>query len=248
MRGERDGPKIAGSDQGLFERIAEQWSHCGIASLRFSTRGKGGSDGNHQDMSLEGRIRETRSAIRWVSRQPDLDSSATVILGYSQGAAIAATVAGRLAATNDIGALLLWSPNLNPLARYEKTIGMEKLTTGLNAPEGKVVMIAPGLGFKQAFFRDVWSLNPAGEISPFRGPIHLVYGVGDQRTGPDDAEPFLHFHDGLQDMTTIDGNHHLTASAGIDATDELAWQQADWLFNTLEIEGPDCPPADAGDD
>lgn len=239
LSGERDGPRIAGDNRRLFQRTADTWSQCGIASLRFSTRGKGGSHGHFVDMTLEGRIRETQAAIAWIRQQPGLNQEAIGILGYSQGATIAAVTAGRMARSGTIKALHLWAPNLDPMAHYKKVVGINKLTRGLKASEDEIVPFGR-FGFKRAFYHDVWHLKPSAEIVPYRGPIQLIYGRRDRFAQPLDAEPFLRHHDGPHEIAVVDGGHHLGASIGPDATDKLAAAAADWFLAALPGDWEQC--------
>ena len=62
MGGARDGSRVRGSDLRLFAELAAQFARRGVASLRISTGGRGGSEGAFVDLTLARRLDEALAA------------------------------------------------------------------------------------------------------------------------------------------------------------------------------------------
>lgn len=89
----------------VFPQIAEAMNGWGIASLRYDKRGVGESEGDYWRSDLNDRIADANAAIKWLKAQDDVDSEKIYVLGHSEGALIATSIAaGRTAVA---GAILL---------------------------------------------------------------------------------------------------------------------------------------------
>ncbi len=111
--GNRDGPKITNSDHNLLTRTAMLLARSDFANLRISTRGKGGSDGDFTKVTIERRVEEVDAAIGWLANKEGIDRARINILGFSQGAIVAAAIAGSSRNSPKIASVTLWAPNIH---------------------------------------------------------------------------------------------------------------------------------------
>jgi len=85
----------------LAEALAEE----GVASLRYDERGVGHSGGTFADAGLSDLLSDARSALDYLSTREDVDPARIGILGHSEGAILAAMLAG--ADSPRVGAIAL---------------------------------------------------------------------------------------------------------------------------------------------
>lgn len=79
----------------LFVQLAEALARLGIVSLRIDLPGRGDSEGDTIDMTVEGDLAAAQQAIDVLAMQPDVDGARIGLVGISWGGALAATLAGR---------------------------------------------------------------------------------------------------------------------------------------------------------
>lgn len=227
MGGNRHGPR------GLFTRTAKLWAENGVASLRISTRGRGGSEGNFQNMTLERRTQEALAAINWIRTQNDFNHIKISILGHSQGTIIAASAASRLIHENGVKSLMLWAPQSNALAVYRSSMGLATYNKGLNAGPDEVVRWQ-GVGgsvraFKADFFRGLSKVNTMEEIANYGGRLLVVTGRRDRWSRTASAKIFGRYHEGKHQFIEFDVGHRMGASIGPEKVDMVAKYTLDWL-------------------
>lgn len=103
-------PGFAGNKCGkfrMFVNLAKELAQQGIAVLRFDYRGTGDSEGDFQDITLEGKISDTLKCLNFLASDPQVDASRLGILGRSLGGAIAILAARRF---KSVKSLALWAP------------------------------------------------------------------------------------------------------------------------------------------
>lgn len=83
--------------QGKVARIAEALQASGIHALRFDHGGCGDSDGDHQPVDLERRVRDLQAALAWLAAHL-APGGAVGLCGSSMGAAVSLVAASRHAA------------------------------------------------------------------------------------------------------------------------------------------------------
>ncbi|MFK5978912.1 MAG: alpha/beta fold hydrolase [Rhizobiaceae bacterium] len=227
MSGNRHGPR------GLFTRTARLWAQNGVASLRISTRGRGGSEGSFQNMTLERRTQEALAAINWIRVRNDLDHIKIGILGHSQGTIIAVSVASRLIHETGVKSLMLWAPQLNALATYRSSMGLATYNNGLNAGPREVVRWRGAGGviraFKAGFFRGLSKVDTLAEIANYRGRLLVVTGSRDRWSRTASAKVLARHHRGDHSFTEFDVGHRMGASVGPEKIDMVAKYTLDWL-------------------
>lgn len=227
MGGNRHGPR------GLFVRTARLWAKNGVASLRISTRGKGGSEGDFQNMTLERRTQEALAAIEWIRLRNDFDHMKISILGHSQGTIIAISAASRLIHVNGVKSLMLWAPQSNALATYRSSMGLATYKKGLNAKLNEVVRWQ-GVGgtiraFKADFFRGLSKVDTMEEIANYHGRLLVVTGSRDRWSRTASAKIFGRYHNGEHRFAEFDVGHRMGASIGPEKVDMVAKYTLDWL-------------------
>lgn len=234
MSGNRDGPQIRGDARGLFERAAQLWAENGVASLRISTGGRGGSEGSFEDMTFTRRTGEAAAALDWLSGQADLRADNVVVLGHSQGAIIAAALAKRLNSERRIRSVVMWAPNVDPLTVYRGVMGEAAYQRGLNAGPDETVAWRGAGGtqrrFRSGFFRDLSKFDTSRDIAGFSGELLVVTGSRDRISPTWRARKLRNHHpDGIS-LVELDVGHRMGASQGLADAEMVAGHTLDWLL------------------
>ena len=79
----------------LFRQIADTLSRRGIAVLRLDDRGTGESGGRFAGSTTQDFSNDVEDALRWLRREPGIDTTRLALLGHSEGGLIAPMVAAR---------------------------------------------------------------------------------------------------------------------------------------------------------
>mgnify|MGYP005833586641 CR=1 FL=1 len=96
--------------------LAERLAQDGIAALRFDYRGTGDSEGQQEQMTLDGCIEDIRAACAWLRKEC---GTPVGLLGTRLGAALAALFACR---DEGVASLLLWEPICDGAEFYRQNI------------------------------------------------------------------------------------------------------------------------------
>lgn len=232
--GRRDGPRIRGTDQGLLVRMASLLADAGLASLRLSPHGRGGSDGDFKDTTFERRIEEAVAAVEWLTMRGEFDSESIHVLGHSQGTIIAAGLARRL--EDRIKSVVMWAPIVDPLASYRRSMGPATLEKGLNAAPDEIIRWRGVAGtmraFRPGFFKGLLTADPLGDISAFQGRLQVVTGKRDRWSPTAAAQAFESRHPGKHTLGAFEVGHRMGAEQGLAAVDDVARHTVDWLVAT----------------
>lgn len=78
--------------RGAFTLLENRLNAAGIATIEFDKRGVGQSSGTFTD-TMQDMEADLVATLRWLRNRPDIDTSRIALLGHSQGAAVAPTVA-----------------------------------------------------------------------------------------------------------------------------------------------------------
>lgn len=233
--GERDELPILGveSQEGMYTRTARALAGQGIASLRIEFIGSGESEGEWKDTTFTSQINDAIAAIDYVQTLDGIDPERIGLIGLSQGGLVAASVAGR---DPRVDSVVLWSAAANPTANFPGLTGQEAFLEGLTNPEGVAFTTPWGeeteLG--QAFFLDIYNVDPVAELSRYAGPVMAIGGLRDTTVWPQPfvSQLFLNNHEGPEMLVAVDGDHIfdvLTPEAGATVLDDvIAWSIA-WL-------------------
>jgi fermentation-respiration switch protein FrsA (DUF1100 family) len=94
----------------LFLVIADRLTRDGIAVLRYDKRGVGASKGDYATATQVDFAADAEGAFRWLSSQPGIAAAKVGLIGHSEGAEIAPTVANRVRTVDFV--VLLSAPAL----------------------------------------------------------------------------------------------------------------------------------------
>ncbi len=155
----------------LFVQLAEALARLGIVSLRIDLPGRGDSEGETIDLTVEDDLAAARHAIDILAAQPGVDARRIALLGISWGGILAATLAGRhplVAAT----VLLSTAP-------YEQ-VGWKPR---LQKIDGRRVYKFVGNLVGDQFFTGLKQLHPVDDLARTCGPVAYIYGTRDRLIG-----------------------------------------------------------------
>lgn len=238
MSGNRHGPRIKGTGHTLFAKTASLLGKKGVASLRISTGGRGGSEGSFLDMTLHRRVQEAVGAIEWISRQGGFDLGQLIILGHSQGSLIAAAVAKELQSKIPVKAVVLWAPQANALSTYRRSMGTKTLEKGLSATQNDVVSWRGASGriraFRTGFFQSLADFDAVQDINQFPGPVLIVTGLMDRMSPPWRAQAFANASDGIT-FKEFRVAHRMGASFGVNEVREVTEYSLRWMVSIAPI-------------
>ncbi|MBK8047823.1 MAG: alpha/beta fold hydrolase [Anaerolineales bacterium] len=205
----RDELPVAGTNEKMYTRLARVLGEHGIASLRIDFRGSGESDGEWADTTFTGQISDTLKAIDYLASRPEIAADRMGVLGFSQGGLVAAEAA---AIDDRLQTVLLWSPVANPPDTYKWILSPESVAAGLQSG-GKAIAVKTNWGapleLKTGFFTDLFRFDPTAAIAEVKDPLMVIVGTRDATVTPQPyyGELFLTYHDGPEQLVTVDSDH-----------------------------------------
>jgi hypothetical protein len=183
-------PGFAGNKCGkfrMFVTLGKELAKLGIAVLRFDYRGAGDSEGEFQDITLEGKVSDTLKCLSFLARDPQIDSSRLGLLGRSLGGAIAVLAAGRF---QMIKSLALWAPvfRSDPWRElWESFSSNQQLDQAKQEVLRNLPANIPNLEFLSQFFK----LNLQHELEAIRKiPLLHIHGEQDRVVKIEHAKDF----------------------------------------------------------
>lgn len=148
-------PGFAGNKSGKFRlsvKLAQELAKQGIVALRFDYRGCGDSEGEFRELTLEGKVSDTLTCLRFLAQDAQVDSSRLGIFGRSLGGLIAILSAEQF---HQIKSLVLWSPvfTSHPWKKmWEEFKILQKHRSDHDQPPLPLPANVPNLHFLQEFF------------------------------------------------------------------------------------------------
>lgn len=203
----------------LFVKAARRFAAEGVLTLRFDFRGCGESEGDFEDLSIEGEIGDAAKALAAVRGRGDVRRDRVGLLGMSLGGSIAACVAG--AEDCAVRCLVLWAAVADPARVFAA-----KAAAAIVAEMGKRrVHDYFGNALGDGFLEGLRGFRPLDRLRGFAGPALILHGDKDASVSPDDAllyEEALAGRGGAE-LRMIRGSGHTFAGLGwekelIDAT------------------------------
>ena len=195
--------------EGLFGRMAKELEKQGIASLRIDMRGSGKSDGKFENLTVESEIADALAGLEYLNQLENVDKDRISVMGLSLGGIVTTATAGR--STYSIRSVVLWNPGINPPAAFITMFGKD---TVQNATKNKdAVSVAPlngnNLSLKGEFYRSLYRVVPAAELSRYHGPVLLAIGTKDDIVWPQptSAEALLSYHTGEHELWARETGH-----------------------------------------
>lgn len=165
----------ASKDMYLLTELSEQLNQRGIATLLFDFNGHGKSEGAFVDMTIPNELEDAKRVYAYASQLPDVSSISMV--GHSQGAVVAAMLAGELG-TEKIKALVLMSaaPELKEDTAKGNLFGVTY--DPKNPPT--YITLPNGLKVGRSYLLTTQQL-PIYEISArYTGPVFVLHSTDDQ--------------------------------------------------------------------
>ena len=203
FKGSRDELMIPSLKEGIFKRAADAWADRGLASLRIDFRGGGASGGAFEDTTISGQVKDALAAIDFLQTEKSVDPRRMALVGWSQGGAVAETIAGRT--SHPIRAVTLWNPMSSPAAVAEAIFGVETVKVGVQGGSAPITVRLPWGGqtmLKPAYFEDLYRLDPVAEFARYSGPAFVAVGTTDTviYPQPDSGKTLLAYHHGQSEL------------------------------------------------
>lgn len=211
--------------EGLFGRAAPVLAKNGIASLRIDFRGSGESDGKFENMTVETEITDAQAALDFLSTNDSVDRKRISVLGMSLGGAVTTAVAGRT--KTPLKSVVLWNPGINLPAAFISIFGEKQMAEAVTAGDKVYPVKRAGDGkeipLKGRFFESLYAVQPAGEISRYKGPLFLAVGTRDSIVFPQPvlAKSLLSYHDGPEELWAEPVDHGFGVEQSAEMVDEL---------------------------
>lgn len=119
-----------------FLVMSDYLTNNGIAVLRVDDRGTNESEGNHNKTGLDGFVRDTESALRYLKTRKEVDVSKLGLIGHSLGGLIAPIIASE---SNDVSFIVLLA---GPGIRGDQLMLLqkEKIERKMGVSEVEIVM------------------------------------------------------------------------------------------------------------
>lgn len=234
----------------IFVKTAEALAQEGIAALRFDFRGSGDSEGDFEDMTLQGEISDARVSLDYVSSLPGVDGDNIGILGLSMGGAVAASVSD----DPRVKSVVLWSA-VADLASTFKNVMNSGMLQGAGSTEGTDesgrtdmpreesggfgkhqiarLEMPPRVDLKgnvvgREFILTLTDVRPLETVQRCKAPVLVIHG--DQ----DEAVPVVHSAMYERAIKEVGGTVEVHIVAGADHTYDSATWEADVINKTVE--------------
>lgn len=226
---------VTQTNEGIFNRTAQNLAKHGIATLRFDFRGSGKSGGNWEDTRFSGQISDTLAALGYLADIPKIKSDKIGVLGFSQGGLVASSIAK----DSRIASIVLWNPVANPYITYSTLFTPDAVAKGFKLADGEVIDITlpweAKIKLKQGFFEDIFAIDPIGEISKYSNPLLLVISRNDTLVWPEPqmGKLYLKAHNGKQKMVILDTGHVFNVFQESDTLDNAINETVSWFKETL---------------
>ncbi len=200
----RDGPIVARPPDPLYKDLSATLTGAGMVTLRYDHRGIGDSQlETGQQLSWEDMVSDAREALKYLSERQEVDANRLAVVGHDMGGVIAMKVA---ASDERVKGVALISTPGRPLVdvwteSYRFTHGpvsadayqamIDGLLTNGALPTRDVMrpefqsLLPPN---QDAFFRDMFSLDPAEDAKAVKQPVFMVTGERSTAVKPVDTD------------------------------------------------------------
>lgn len=237
FKGNRNEVQIPSLKQGVYERAADAWAARGLASLRIDFRGGGDSDGAFEDTTISGQVKDALAAIDFLQTEKSIDPTKIALVGWSQGGAVGATVAGRT--THPLKAVALWNPLSSPVGTIEAVFGVEAVKAGLAGGSQAITIKLPwgvDTALKPAYFQDLFNIDPVAELARYPGPVLVAVGTKDTTIypQPQSGQLLLTHHQGKGELWVRPMDHVFNIFDETKTVDELIAATGDFVAKNVK--------------
>jgi uncharacterized protein len=190
----------------IFAQLARQLADSGHVVLRYDARGIGQSGGRIENATLAEYADDVAAAVRLLQKRKDVDDKRLVVVGHSEGSAVALIAASRQKAIDGVvsiagpgttGAELILEQQRHVLDRMSIPAEQKQAKIDLQKKIQEAVMSGQGLDNlpedvrRQAdtpWFRSLLTYDPAQVLARVRQPLLIVQGELDTQVAPAQAD------------------------------------------------------------
>ena len=191
----------ASKEMPLLTELAEQLNAQGIATLAFDFNGHGRSEGKFVDMTIPNELEDARRVYQYARQL--LHVSSVALVGHSQGAVVAAMLAGELGSPQ-IKALALMSPA--PELKEDVASGNLFGVTFDPKNPPQFITLANGLKVGHDYLQTTQQIPVYEESAKYTGPVLVLHSQDD---------PLVPYQYGQQ-MSAVYQNARLETLHGFD--------------------------------
>lgn len=191
----------------ILGQVAGRLSDAGFFVVRYDKRGVGQSGGRLETSTINAYAEDAAAVVQWLRKRRDIDRDRIVLVGHSEGGAVALLVAGRM--RNEVaGVALLAAPGLTGRAvtLQQQQHQLERSNESETSKQEKVALqmklmdaVVSGRGWetippelrRQAdtpWFKSWLSFDPADAMRRTRQPILILNGSLDVQVPPSHAD------------------------------------------------------------
>jgi len=156
----------------IFVKMSRMLEAEGIASLRFDFYGNGESDGDFEQVTVKGELKDAFAAREFLKGVDCVNQDNLAILGFSLGGMVGALYAGQY---GSFRGACLWAPvaDAHPL-------WMSGLTsTALKSLERRGWVDKSGSKVSRKFIEGLKGLDPVSSLAEAGTPVIVVHGAQD---------------------------------------------------------------------
>lgn len=178
----------------MYVALSECLSKSGIGSLRFDFRGSGDSEGEFDEMSLEGEVSDAVAALQFLSAQPEVSEEHLALFGRSFGGAVSIIAASRF---KKIQGLALWAPVFNA-SHWEQQWELVR-THQIDEHARRELMRIDGQLPSLEFYKELFAMSLENALlSLSRVPLLHIHGEKDPLVGIEHADQFERVRQGAK--------------------------------------------------
>lgn len=148
--------------------LATALAEAGLVALRIDLPGRGDSEGDSVDITVDGDRAAAGAALAYLAVQPDVDAQRLAVLGFSWGGVLAAHLAGE---DKRVRGTVLWSS-----IPTERLAWRPEMTTvnGREVAEQWAMLVG------RQFYDGMDRLRPLASILRTTGAVLAIYGTSDE--------------------------------------------------------------------